>query len=327
MKHFIEQLISGHRFTRQEASALMERVIECSSVEQQAAVLSLLQTRALSLEELQGYSDSLIERAIRYDLGADLIDVCGTGGDNKNTFNISTATAFVVAGAGVRVAKHGNYGSSSLCGSSNVIEALGIPLTSERAVLQRCLEEANICYLHAPLFHPSLRGLSQVRRALGVRTVFNVLGPLLNPVKPRYRMVGVARPELLRLFTYYLSANEGEFAVVHSRDGYDEISLTESADIYMKNSSYTVNAKQLGLEKVAPRDLSVHTREESIEVFLRVLRGEGTRAQEGVVLANAAVAIQVVLKRSLPECFALARESIASGRALQCVKTIQAVTN
>lgn len=327
MKHAIEQLISGYRFSRHEASALMEGIIECSSLEQQSAVLSLLQMRALSLEELQGFSDCLLEKAVRYDFGSDLIDVCGTGGDNKNTFNISTATAFVVAGAGVRVAKHGNYGSSSLCGSSNLVEALGIPLTNDRAVLERCLEGANICYLHAPLFHPALKALSQVRRALGIRTVFNILGPLLNPVKPHFRMVGVARAELLRLFTYYLSTLEGEFGVVYSRDGYDEISLTDSADIYMKTSSYTLTARDLGLEKNTAQELEVHSREESVEVFMKVLQGEGTKAQERVVLANAAVALQVVLKKPLLECFSLGVDSLRSGRALQCVKTLQAVTH
>lgn len=326
MRHFIEELIAGSRLKRAEAEALMEGLVESNSVEQQAAILSLLQARSLSLEELQGFSDCLLKKAVSHDLGSDLMDVCGTGGDNKDTFNISTTSAFVVAGAGVRVAKHGNYGSSSKCGSSSLIEGLGIPLTNDKSLLERSLERANFCYLHAPLFHPSLKAISSVRKALGIRTVFNVLGPLLNPVRPAYRLVGVAKPELLRLFTYYLSTTGGRFAVVHSRDGYDEVSLTESTDIFQKGSSRSVTPEKLGMMKVSPRDLESSSSEQSIAITLKILRGEGTKPQEGVVLANAAVALEVALGKPLIECVELAKESLHSGRAMKCIETLQTIS-
>jgi anthranilate phosphoribosyltransferase len=256
------------------------------------------------------------------------MDLCGTGGDGKDTFNISTTTSFVVAGAGIRVAKHGNNGVSSVCGSSNVLTHLGIGFTNDEDTLRRCLEEAGICYLHAPLFHPAMKHVAPVRRALSMRTFFNMLGPLVNPSRPSCQLVGVYDLELARLYAYLLQRGEGHYTVVHSLDGYDEISMTGPVKLISSRGEEILEPAAFGLSQVTPSALyGGDDIPSAAAIFTRLLQGEGTPAQETAVLANAAVAIRTARPElSLSDAREMATESLRSGKAWQAFQTLVALT-
>ncbi|GAB4015656.1 anthranilate phosphoribosyltransferase [Spirosoma koreense] len=290
-----------------------------------ASFLTVYMMRSLRLEELEGFRDAMLELCLPVDLAAyDPMDLCGTGGDGKDTFNISTLASFVVAGAGQRVAKHGNHGVSSLVGSSTVMERLGYRFTNDTGELQRKVETAGICFLHAPLFHPAMKNVAPIRKDLGVKTFFNVLGPMINPAKPQKQLVGVFNLELARLYAYLYQQTDKRFMILHALDGYDEISLTGVFKVISNQTEQVLEPRQLGLDTLTPESLAGgQTLDESAQIFLNVLNDEATPAQKQAVLANAAMALLAAEKvQTREEAVALARESLESGRALACFKKL-----
>lgn len=279
--------------------------------------------RNISVEELTGFRDALLEMRIPVDLSEYApIDIVGTGGDGKNTFNISTAACFVVAGAGYPVVKHGNYGATSVSGASNVMEQHGVQFTSDMSRLRKSMDMCNIAYLHAPLFNSAMKAVAPVRKALGVRTFFNMLGPLVNPALPKYQLLGVYNLPLLRLYNYVFQESDTRFAVVHGLDGYDEISLTGEFKVATSTTETIYTPESIGFNRYCEQDLDGgKSSDEAARIFDRVLQGEATPAQTDCVIANAAFAIRVIEpEKSLADCIALARESMESGRALKTLK-------
>ncbi len=289
-----------------------------------SAFLTVYLMRAITVEELAGFRDALLELCVQVSLSGHLmVDVCGTGGDGKDTFNISTITAFIVAGAGYKVAKHGNYSVSSSCGSSNVLEYFGHQFTNDSDKLNKQLDAAGICFLHAPMFHPAMKTVAPIRRDLGIKTFFNMLGPLVNPVQPHHQLVGVFSLELARMYHYLLQHEGIQYAVIHDLNGYDEVSLTGRVKVYTNSSETILDPLQLSERTFNPSDLfGGNTVKEASEIFLSILENRGTPAQTAVALANAAMAIQ----RFDPEkSYASARmeagEALESGAALKSFKS------
>ncbi|UFH55184.1 anthranilate phosphoribosyltransferase [Spirosoma sp. KNUC1025] len=290
-----------------------------------ASFLTVYMMRSLRLEELEGFRDAMLELCLPVDLAAyDPMDLCGTGGDGKDTFNISTLSSFVVAGAGQRVAKHGNHGVSSLVGSSTVMERLGYTFTNDVGELQRKMETAGICFLHAPLFHPAMKNVAPIRKELGVKTFFNVLGPMINPATPQKQLVGVFSLELARLYAYLYQQTDKRFMILHGLDGYDEISLTGAFKVISNQTEQVLEPGQLGFDTLTPESLAGgHTLDESAQIFLNVLNDEATPAQKQAVLANSAMALLAAGKAETREdAVALARESLESKRALACFRKL-----
>ncbi len=324
MKAILERLFNHEELTHGEAAELMLNMTEGKYNEaQMAALLSAFRMRGATVDELIGFREALLSKSLPVDLAAyKPIDIVGTGGDGKNTFNISTCACFVVAGAGYHVAKHGNYGASSVSGASNVIEQHGVKFSNDMSVLERSMEECNMVYMHAQLFNSAMKCVGPVRKALQVRTVFNLLGPLVNPCRPSYQLLGVADLPQMRLYSNVLQRLGIGFAVVTSLDGYDEISLT--GDFKVKTDSfeklYSVGA--LGFVATRPEELrGGKTVGEAKEVFDSVLEGRSTRAQADCVIANAGFAIQAMEPgKAVEDCIAAARESLESGRALQMLR-------
>lgn len=286
--------------------------------------------RAISEHELQGFVDALLDLCIPVDLdGLPTIDLCGTGGDGKNTFNISTLSSFVVAGAGYKVTKHGNYGVSSKCGSSDLLETLGYKFTNDVDVLRRQLDKSNICFLHAPMFHPAMKSVAPIRKQLGVKTFFNMLGPLVNPARPKYQMAGVFNLELARLYAYLFQQQpDKRFSVIHAMDGYDEISLTGSFKMKTQNSDVVLQPGDLGLKTLKPDEIyGGDTKEDAAAIFNQVLNGVATPAQMEVVYANAGIAIHTAdPSLNLVDAVQKARESISNGQALSSFKNLLEAT-
>ena len=285
-----------------------------------ASFLTVYMMRSLRVEELEGFRDAMLELCLPVDLAAyDPMDVCGTGGDGKDTFNISTLSSFVVAGAGQRVAKHGNHGVSSLVGSSTVMEHLGYRFTSDVGELQRKMETAGICFLHAPLFHPAMKNVGPIRKELGVKTFFNVLGPMVNPARPQKQLVGVFSLELARLYAYLYQQTDKQFMILHALDGYDEISLTGAFKVISNQTEQVFEPKHLGMSTLTPESLAGgRTLDESARIFTNVLNDEATPAQKQAVLANSAMALLAAGKtENREEAVSMARESLESGRAKQ----------
>jgi anthranilate phosphoribosyltransferase len=281
--------------------------------------------RSITIDELQGFRDALLELAVSAGMdGYDTLDIVGTGGDGKNTFNISTLSCFIVAGAGQKVAKHGNYGATSVSGASNVMEQLGYKLSNDPAKLNRETERANICFLHAPLFHPALKAVGGIRKNLGIRTFFNMLGPLVNPASPKYQLIGVYNLEMARLYTYLLQKTGSSFTIIHSLDGYDELSLTGDARVITNEGERVMTPEQLGKRMVSPADIyGGNSPEEAAKIFLDILKGRGTWAQNAVVFANAAMALYCTgAYREYDDAFAAAVESLESGKALAGLNTL-----
>ena len=292
-----------------------------------ASFLTVYALRSITVEELEGFRDAMLEMCLKVDLSAyDPIDVCGTGGDGKDTFNISTLSCFVVAGAGQRVAKHGNHGVSSLCGSSTVLEFLGAKFTNDKSILERQIDEAGVCFLHAPLFHPAMKNVAPVRRELGIKTFFNMLGPMVNPASPGKQLVGVFSLELARLFAYLYQQTDKQFLVVHALDGYDEVSLTGAFKIITAHTEQVLTPSLLGLDTLRASELSGgETVEASAKIFMNVLNNEATSAQKQAVLANSALALHCANpKLSLLDAVETARESLESKKALQSFKKLTA---
>lgn len=331
MKKILNQLFEHKSLSREQARELLLNISAGTYSESMlAAFMTVYLMRSITIDELLGFRDALHELCIPVELGGnDIIDIVGTGGDGKNTFNISTLSCFIVAGTGNKVAKHGNYGSSSISGSSNVMEELGYVFKNDQAALQRELDEANICFLHAPLFHPALKAVAQVRKNLGVRTLFNMLGPLVNPAFPKYQLVGVYNLEMARIYNYLLQQDDRVYTIIHALDGYDEISLTGDTKVITREGEKIYDAVQLGKRSVTPADISGgNTIEEAAAIFMKILKGQGSWAQHAVVLANAAMALHTTGKySSYEESYKLAVESLESGAALRSFNKITGRSN
>lgn len=281
--------------------------------------------RSITVAELEGFRDALLELCLALDFAEyDPMDVCGTGGDGKDTFNISTLASFVVAGAGQRVVKHGNYGVSSTCGSSTVMEYLGYKFTNDKDQLRKKIEEAGICFLHAPLFHPAMKYVAPVRKELGVKTFFNMLGPMVNPAFPKKQMVGVFSLELARLYAYLYQQSDKQFSIVHSLDGYDEISLTGNFKVIGNQTEKVFSPEDLKLNVLHPEEISGgNTVAESAAIFMQVLENVATNPQKQVVLANAALALQTANPElNMQDAIATANESLESGKALKSFRKL-----
>ena len=326
MKAILEKRIQNQSLTKDEAKKTLLDIGQgkCNSY-QVAAFLTTYMMRPITVDELSGFRAALLDLCIAIDLSDyDPIDLCGTGGDGKDTFNISTLASFVTAGAGVAVAKHGNYGVSSSCGSSNVMEHLGIRFSNEEGFLQNCIEKAGICVLHAPLFHPAMKHVATIRRDLGLKTFFNMLGPIVNPSKPNKQMVGVFNLDLQRIYRYVLEETNQQYSILHALDGYDEISLTGDTKVVSNSGTAMINAASFGLDKLEPSQIwGGDSVDDAAAIFMGVLEGKSTEAQKQVVCANAGIAIATAKACGSQEGYAHAVESIESGKALQALQTLQ----
>ena len=328
MKAILNKLFEQQRLTTQEAKAiLIEIASEKFNNTQIASFLTVFLMRPIAVAELAGFREALLELAVRVDLSDfNTIDLCGTGGDGKDTFNISTLTSFIVAGTGNKVAKHGNYSSSSISGSSNMLEFLGYKFTNNEEVLKRQIDTANICFLHAPLFHPAMKAVGPVRRELGMKTFFNMLGPLVNPSSPQNQMVGVFNLEVARIYNYLLQETTQNYGIVHSLDGYDEISLTSGFKLFTKDNEQVITPENLGLKRLEQSDIFGGTTvEESAIIFIAIINGEGTEAQNNAVLVNAAFALKTLdPSKSFETAFEEAKDSLFGLKAKACLMKLVA---
>lgn len=328
MKTYLQQLFAHQPLSRAQAKAALLGITKGAYPNVQvASFVTVYQMRSITQPELQGFRDALLEVAVPFDVeGRETIDIVGTGGDGKDTFNISTCSAVVVAGAGYAVTKHGSYGVSSSVGSSDVLTALGYQFTNDSDALRRQLDRANLCFLHAPVFHPAMKVVVPVRRQLGVKTFFNLLGPLINPARPSHQLFGTFSQELARLYHYILQQEERTYRVVYALDGYDEVSLTGAARVYDATTERLLRAHDFDLPRLAPDTLyGGGTLEAAKRIFLSILKNTSTPAQKAVVCANAGLAIQTLRPElSLPDAVAQAQESIESGTAFQQFQTILA---
>lgn len=326
MKQILNQLFEHQRLSREEArNVLIDIAKGAYNHVQVASFITVYQMRPISIPEMQGFRDALLELCVPLDLeGMPTLDIVGTGGDAKNTFNISTTSAVVIAGAGYKVTKHGSYGVSSSVGSSNVLMELGYEFTNDPDRLKKQLDEHNLCFLHAPLFHPALKEVVPVRKQLGMKTFFNMLGPLVNPVQPAYQLFGTFNLELSRLYQYIMQETGRRFAIVYSLDGYDEISLTGKFKWRTNEGEQMLEPKDLGKPQLQQQDLhGGDTPEEAATIFKNVLNNECTPAQLDVVSANAGMAIHCIKpEQSIEDCIAEATESIVSKQALKALKGI-----
>jgi anthranilate phosphoribosyltransferase len=320
MKEILQRLTSHLTLDREEARNVLKRIAAGEyNNSQVTAFLTVYMMRMITVHELAGFRDALLELCLATDLSEfNTIDLCGTGGDGKNTFNISTLSSFVVAGAGGKVAKHGNYGVSSSCGSSNVLEHLGYKFTNDRDTLRNQIDKANICFLHAPLFHPAMKAVGPIRRELSVKTFFNMLGPMVNPSFPQNQLVGVWNLETARLYNYIYQQTDKNYTIIYSLDGYDEISLTSEFKMISNLEDDLLDPEKIGFSRLAPNDImGGESVEESVKIFMNIIRGNGTDAQRSVVIANSGMAIRKLFPgKNLQACFALAEDSLQGGKAL-----------
>lgn len=329
MKQVLNRLINHEQLTKEEARNVLVSISEGSFNQSQiAAFLTVFMMRSVTLEELEGFRDALLDLCLAVNLkNYNTIDLCGTGGDSKDTFNISTLSSFVTAGAGVLVTKHGNYGVSSISGSSNVMEQLGIKFSSDTDFLKRSLDEAGICILHAPLFHPAMKNVAPIRRDLAVKTFFNMLGPMVNPAFPKNQLVGVFNLELARLYGYLYQKSDKKYAILHAMDGYDEISLTGSVKVISNTSEKIMQPEDFGFNTIKQADLhGGDTVESSAKIFTAIISGNGTEAQNNVVCANAGMAISVANQCSIETGIEKAKDSLQSGKALQVLQKLQKIS-
>ena len=326
MKTILNRLINHEILSAAEAKNELVNISNGNyNPSQIASFLTVYMMRSISIEELSGFREALLELCLRIDLSAyNTIDLCGTGGDGKDTFNISTLASFVTAGAGIKVAKHGNYGVSSISGSSNVMETLGVKFSNDNDFLEKCVDQAGICILHAPLFHPAMKNVGPIRKELGVRTFFNMLGPMINPSFPKNQLVGVFNLELARMYGYLYQNTDRNFTILHSLDGYDEISLTCPTKFISNTKEGILNPDDFGVRSLAQTEIEGGTTiEASAEMFMNVISGKGTEAQNNVVCANAAMAIATVTQCTPLEGFELAKESLFSGKGLVALNKLQ----
>ncbi|WP_333809546.1 anthranilate phosphoribosyltransferase [Flavobacterium sp.] len=330
MKNILNRLIQHEILTKEEAKTVLVNISSGNyNPSQIAAFMTVYMMRNITIEELAGFREALLELCIPVDFSAyNTIDLCGTGGDGKDTFNISTLASFIVAGAGIKVAKHGNYGVSSISGSSNVMEKMGVKFTNDSDFLTKSIEETNIAILHAPLFHPAMKNVGPIRKELGVKTFFNMLGPMVNPSFPQNQMVGVFSLELARMYAYLYQNTETNYSILHGLSGFDEVSLTDEVKIISNTSEQILKPIDFKLPECKLETIKGGaTVDESAKIFFDVISGKGTTAQNNVVCANAAIAIQTVEKLNYDEALAKAQESLASGKALEKLKKLITISN
>ncbi|MCF7560486.1 anthranilate phosphoribosyltransferase [Sabulilitoribacter multivorans] len=325
MKDILNRLINHETLTTEEAKQVIVNISNnMYNPSQITCFLSVYMMRSITIEELRGFRDALLELCIPINLSDyNAIDIVGTGGDGKNTFNISTLSAFITAGAGVHVSKHGNYGVSSTSGSSNVMESLGVKFSNDEGFLKKCLDQAGICILHAPLFHPAMKNVAPIRRELGVKTFFNMLGPLVNPSFPKNHVLGVFNLEVLRLYSFLHQNSRHNYNIVYALDGYDEISLTGKAKIVSNHSEKLFSPEDLGLKTIKQEAIfGGDSVKDAANIFVDIIKGKGTDAQNNVVCANAGLAIATSKQISHEEGFEIAKESLFSGKAKQSLDTL-----
>ena len=326
MREILNHLFEHRTLNRQEAEKVLTNIAKGSYSESEiAAFITVYLMRSITIDELSGFRDALLNLCVRVDLSDfDTIDVCGTGGDGKDTFNISTLTTFVLAGAGIRVAKHGNYGVTSACGSSNILEHFGYKFSTDQDKLKKEIELTGVCFLHAPLFNPAMKNVAPVRGSLKVKTFFNMLGPLVNPSFPRKQLIGVYSLELARLYNYLYQQSSMQYIIVFSLDGYDEISLTSEFKYILNGVEQIISPEMLNYQRTLHSDLTGgRTVQEAADLFIRVLKGEGTPTQNTVVVANAQMALKCYYpSKSFEECREVAEESLFSGKAYKSLKRL-----
>jgi anthranilate phosphoribosyltransferase len=326
MKKILQYLFEYKTLARDQAREVLSNISRGQYNDSEiTSFITVFLMRSITIEELQGFRDALLDLAVKTNLGEyDVIDIVGTGGDGKNTFNISTLSCFIVAGTGQKVAKHGNYGATSISGASNVMEQLGYKLSNDPGKLDMEIKKANICFLHAPLFHPALKAVGGIRKNLGIRTFFNMLGPLVNPASPKFQLIGVYNLEMARIYSYLMQKTNTSFAIIHSLDGYDELSLTGDARVITNEGDRVLTPEQLGKRMVSPSDIyGGNNPEEAAKIFVNILEGKGSWAQNAVVLANAAMALHCTGNFSEYDlAYAAAVESLESGNALTSLQTL-----
>lgn len=325
MNDILHKLFEYTTLSQEESKEILLKITDNQyDALQVTSFLTVFMMRPITVEELTGFRQALLERCKRIHFEFDTIDVCGTGGDGKDTFNISTLAGFIVAGTGIKVTKHSNIGVSSISGSSNVMKQLGYTFTHDKSILQNQLEKAGICFLHAPLFHPAMASVIEIRKRLALRTFFNMLGPLVNPSFPKYQLTGVFDPELARKYHYIFQKTPTKYRIVHSLDGYDEISLTDEVKIISKSHDQILSPEDLGFQKLNANELKGgKTMEESAKIFLSILEGNGTEAQNQVVLSNAAEAILCVKTNyNRKDAIQMAKESLFSGKAKEVLNRL-----
>jgi len=326
MKKILQYLFEHKTLSREKAKEILVQMSAGQFNDSEiASFITVFLMRSITIEELQGFRDALLELCVPVDMkGRAVMDIVGTGGDGKNTFNISTLSCFIVAGAGQQVAKHGNYGASSVSGASNVMEQLGYRFKNNVDELNKELDQTNICFLHAPFFHPALKVVGPIRKQLSVRTFFNMLGPMVNPAVPAYQLVGVYNLEMARIYNYLLQETGKAFTVIHSLDGYDEISLTNDTKVITNEGEKIMTPEQLGKRMVMQEDIyGGNTVEEAAKLFVKIIKGEGSWAQNAVVLANAAMALYGTgTYKGYDDAYAAAVESLESKKAYQTLEQL-----
>lgn len=330
MRDILNHLFSQKTFSASQSKEILTQIAEGKfNTAQVAAFMTAYCMRTITVDELTGFRDAMLALCLPLNLTNDynLIDLCGTGGDGKDTFNISTLASFVVAGAGYKVAKHGNYGVSSGCGSSNVMEYLGYKFTNDESILNQSLAEAGICFLHAPLFHPAMKIVAPIRKELGVKTFFNMLGPMVNPIQPKNQMVGVFSLELARLYAYLYQKSDKNYTIVHALDGYDEVSMTCDFKTFSNCGEQIYSIEDLGFDKIDASTIAGgSTVAQGAQIFTAVLNNSATAQQNNVVLCNAALAIQTIEKeKTFADCFYLAEEALLNGKAKQSFNALLAI--
>ncbi|MBA4166675.1 MAG: anthranilate phosphoribosyltransferase [Chitinophagaceae bacterium] len=329
MKKILQYLFEHKTLTSAQAKEVLVNISQGSYNEPEiSAFITVFLMRSITIAELEGFRDALLELCLKVDLNDyQVMDIVGTGGDGKNTFNISTLACFIVAGTGQKVAKHGNYGASSISGASNVMEKMGYRFKTDNDALKKEIAEANICFLHAPIFHPALKTVGPVRKSLGVRTFFNMLGPMVNPAAPAFQLVGVYSLEMARIYNYLLQQTGRAFTIIHGLDGYDEISLTNDTKVITATGEKIMTPEQLGKRMVNASDIyGGNTADEAAKLFSKILKGEGTWAQNAVVLANAAMALHCTGKYTrYNDAYAAAVDSLESGKANQSLQNLIAL--
>jgi len=329
MKKILQHLFEHKTLSREMAKEVLVNIGKGVYNEHEVtAFMTVYLMRSITIEELQGFREALLELCVPVDLnGYDVIDIVGTGGDGKNTFNISTLSCFIVAGAGQKVAKHGNYGASSISGASNVMEQVGYKFKNDKDKLKKEVDDTNICFLHAPMFHPALKTVGPIRKNLGMRTFFNMLGPMVNPATPKFQLVGVFSLEMARIYNYLLQQTESAFTIIHGLDGYDEISLTNDTKVISNEGERIMTPEQLGRRMVEAKDIQGGSSvEEAAKIFMKILSREGTWSQNAVVLANAGMALHCTGNyKNYDEAYNAGVESLESGRARDVLKNLIAL--
>ena len=327
MKQILNRLYNHERLSKEEAKQILIDIAASKYNDAHiTSFLTVFMMRPITANELSGFRNALKELAIKVDFSDyNTIDIVGTGGDGKDTFNISTLTSFIVAGTGQKVAKHGNYSVSSKSGSSDMLESFGYEFTNDESILKKHLEKANICFLHAPKFHPAMKAVGPVRKALGLKTFFNMLGPLVNPSSPKNHMLGTFNLEIARLYNYILQEEKNiNYGIIHALDGYDEISLTSAFKMFTKKGEQLITPEELGQKRVEQSAIfGGNSVEDAAKIFKAIIEGNGTEAQNNVVLTNAAFALTIVDEtKPFEDAYEEAKQSLFGGKAKLCLETL-----